>query len=237
MKRLALVLFGFASAHAADLLVAAASDLAPLTENLSKAFERTSHTPVKFTLASSGSLAKQIENGAPFDVFLSADERLVKELAASGHLESNTTVYAFGRLALWSKDGRVRSLADLKTSGVKHLAIANPEHAPYGAAAKTLLERQGLWPELQSKIVYGENVRQALQYAESSNADAVITSWTLLIGRGILLPAEMHDPIRQAGGVVKTSTQIPAARQFLQFLTSADGRKILEAGGLFPPAK
>ena len=79
MRRLALVLFGIASAHAADLLIAAASDLAPLTENLSRAFERSAHTPVKFTLASSGSLAKQIENGAPFDVYLSADERLVKD--------------------------------------------------------------------------------------------------------------------------------------------------------------
>ena len=129
----------------------------------------------------------------------------------------------------------MKSLADLKSAGVKHLAIANPAHAPYGTAAKTLLERQGLWREIEPKIVYGENVRQALQYAESSNAEAVITSWTLLIGRGILLPPEMYDPIRQAGGVVKSSAQIPAARQFLQFLTSNEGRKVLEAGGLFPP--
>jgi molybdate transport system substrate-binding protein len=223
-----------ASASAADLLVAGASDLAPLTANLSQGFERIAHTKVTFTLASSGSLAKQVENGAPFDVFLSADEKLVKELVASGHLESST-VYALGRVALWSKDGRVKSLADLRNPSVLHIAIANPAHAPYGIAARKTLETQGLWRDVQPKMVYGENVRQALQFAESGNADAAITSWTLLIGRGILLPAEWHDPIRQAGGVVKSSSQPAIARQFVQFLISTEGRKILQAGGLFQP--
>jgi molybdate transport system substrate-binding protein len=223
------------SARAADLIVAGASDLAPLTLALEQGFERAAHTKVRFTLASSGSLAKQIENGAPFDVFLSADERNVKELVAGGHLDADTVFYATGRLGLWSKDGRVRSLEDLKRASVIHLAIANPEHAPYGIAARKALETQGLWSEVQPKIVYGENVRQAMQFAESGNADAVITSWTLLIGRGVLLPAEWHDPIRQTGGVVKGSGQAALARQFLKFLTGAEGRKILQSGGLFPP--
>lgn len=234
-----LVALGFAClgqpARAADLLVAGASDLAPLTTPLDQEFERLFHTRVRFTLASSGSLARQVENGAPFDVFLSADERTVKELAAAGHLEPDVIIYATGRLGLWSKDGRVRSLEDLKKPGVIHLAIANPEHAPYGIAARKALEAQGMWREVQPKIVYGENVRQAMEFAESGNADAVITSWTLLIGRGVLLPAEWHDPIRQAGGVVKSSAQGGVARQFLKFLTSAEGRKILAGGGLFPP--
>ena len=221
--------------RAADLLVAGASDLAPLTSALDQGFDRAAHTRVRFTLASSGSLARQIENGAPFDVFLSADERTVKDLAAAGHLEPDVVNYAKGRLGLWSKDGRVRSLEDLKKPGVIHLAIANPDHAPYGIAARKALETQGLWREVQPKVVYGENVRQAMEFAESGNADAVITSWTLLVDRGVLLPAEWHDPIRQAGGVVKSSGQAAMARQFLKFLTSAEGRKILAAGGLFPP--
>jgi len=220
--------------QAGDLLVAAAADLAPLTANLDRGFETVSHLKVKFTLDSSGSLAKQIENGAPYDVFLSADERYVKQLVSEGHLEPNTNVYALGRLGLWSKDGRVKSLADLKNPDIKHIAIANPEHAPYGIAARKTLETQGLWRDVQPKIVYGENVRQAMQFAETGNADAVITSWTLLIGRGLLLPAEWHDPIRQSGGVVKSSSQAAVARQFLQFMLSADGRKILQSGGLFP---
>ncbi len=159
----------------------------------------------------------------------------MKELAAGGHLEPDVVIYATGRLGLWSKDGRVRSLEDLKKPQVIHLAIANPDHAPYGIAARKALETQGLWSELQPKIVYGENVRQAMQFAESGNADAVITSWTLLIGRVVQLPAEWHDPIRQAGGVMKGTTQPTTARQFLKFLMSAEGRKILQSGGLFPP--
>jgi molybdate transport system substrate-binding protein len=228
-------LFAVASASAADLIVAAASDLAPLGTTLEQGFQKAAHAPVKFSFASSGSLAQQVQNGAPFDVFLSADEHYVKDLAAAGRLESDTVNYALGRVALWSLDGSVRSFDDLKKPSVKHLAIPNPEHAPYGVAARKALETRGLWSEVQPKIVYGENVRQALQFAESGNADAVITSWTLLKGRGVLLPAEWHDPIRQSGGVVKTSGQIALARQFLKFLTSAEGRKILEDGGLFPP--
>ena len=98
-----------------------------------------------------------------------------------------------------------------------------------------MLENRGLWKDIEPKVVYGENVRQALQFAESGNAEAVITSWTLLLGRGKLLPAEWHAPIRQAGGVVKSSAQPAAARRFLKFLTSFEGRTILQRGGLFPP--
>jgi molybdate transport system substrate-binding protein len=235
LRWIAAALFAFTSARAADFVVAAASDLAPLGSALEQGFLQAAHAPVKFSFASSGSIAQQVENGAPFDVFLSADEHYIKDLAASGRLESDTVVYAFGRIALWSRDGSVRSFEDLKKSSVKHLSIPNPEHAPYGVAARKALETRGLWSEVQPKIVYGENVRQALQFAESGNADAVITSWTLLKGRGVMLPQEWHDPIRQAGGVVKGGGQIALARQFLKFLTSEEGRKILENGGLFPP--
>ena len=219
----------------ADLLVAATSDLAPLGPAIEKEFAKTNGQRVRFTFASSGSLARQIENGAPFDVFLSASDQYVRDLAAAGHVEgSSLIVYAQGRIALWSADGTVRTLANLTKGSVKHLAIANPDHAPYGLAARQALERQGLWKPLSSKLVYGENVRQALQYAESRNADAVITSWTLLKGRGILLPLELHDPILEAGALVKTTAETRTALRFLQFLTSPAGRKILEEGGLFP---
>lgn len=215
----------------ADLIVAAASDLAPFSASLQHGFGN-----VRFTLASSGSLAQQIENGAPFDVFLSANDQFVKQLVDSGKIDGSTVViYAQGRIALWSQDGSVHTLEDLKKPGVKHVAIANPEHAPYGMAAKAALEKSGVWPAIQSKIVYGENVRQALQFAESGNADAVITSWTLLAGRGIQVPTSLYPPIRQAGGVVKSSANAEAARRFLKFLTGPQGRKILEGGGLFPP--
>jgi molybdate transport system substrate-binding protein len=232
MKFILSIVLAVASAPAADLVVAAASDLAPLSGSLAKGF---SGAHVVFTLASSGSLEHQIENGAPFDVFLSANDQYVKDLAASGHVDPATViVYATGRLALWSRDGSVKSLEDLKKPEVKHLAIPNPEHAPYGVAARQALENRKLWTEIQPKIVYGENVSQTLQFAESGNADAVITSWTLLKGRGILLPDSWHQPIRQAGAVVKSTKQPALARDFLKFLTSPEGRKIFESGGLTP---
>ena len=212
--------------RAADLLIAAASDLAPLAPKLERAYKGA-----RFTLASSGSLKQQIENGAPFDVFLSANEHYVKDLAAAG-LVTDSIVYATGRVALWSPNGSVKSLADLRKSNVIHLAIPNPQFAPYGVAARQALESQGVWHDVEPKIVYGENVRQALQFAESGNVEAVITSWTLLIGKGTLLPAEWHGPIRQTGAVVKSSTQTDAARQFLKFLMGLEAQKILKDGGL-----
>jgi molybdate transport system substrate-binding protein len=224
MKFLAALLL-CCSLRAGDLLIAAASDLAPIVPKLEKAYKEK----IRFTLASSGSLKQQIENGAPFDVFLSASEKYVLDL---GDLVTDRTVYATGRIALWSPNGSVTSLADLRKSTVTHLAIPNPQHAPYGVAAKEALESQRVWKDVEPKIVYGENVRQVLQFAESGNVDAVITSWTLLIGKGTLLPAEWHSPIRQTGAVVKASSQPDAARRFLKFLLSAEAQKILKEGGL-----
>jgi len=184
-------------------------------------------------------LAQQIENGAPYDVFLSADERLVRELAAQGKLiPGSVAVYATGRLGLWSAHETPGSLDALLGSKLRLIAIANPEHAPYGAATRALLERAGLWTRLQPKIVLAENVRQAYEYASTGNADAVITSWTLLRNKSgaELLPASGHPPIRQAGGAVAGTRRESEARAFLRFLVSPAGQAILLAGGLFPPA-
>jgi molybdate transport system substrate-binding protein len=228
MKLLAAFLF-CCCLRAEDLLIAAASDLAPIAPKLERAYKEK----IRFTLASSGSLKQQIENGAPFDVFLSAGEQYVRDL---GGLVTGSTVYATGRIALWSPNGSAISLADLRKNTVTHLSIPNPQHAPYGVAAKEALQSQGVWKDVEPKIVYGENVRQALQFAESGNVEAVITSWTLLIGKGNLLPAEWHSPIRQTGAVVKASGQPEAARRFLKFLTSVEAQKILQDGGLNAPS-
>jgi molybdate transport system substrate-binding protein len=236
MRLLLAALFAAAGLHGAELIVAAASDLAPLAAQIEKAFQKSSGDKVRFTFASSGSLARQIENGAPYDVFLSANDKYVSDLAAAGRIDkASVVIYAQGRIALWSPHGTVRSLEDLARPEVKHVAIPNPQHAPYGVAARKALENRGVWKAVEPKIVYGENVRQALQFAESGNADAVITSWTLLIGKGALLSQEWHAPIRQAAGIVEASGQKTAAAKFLKFLTSPEGRRILDAGGLFPP--
>lgn len=240
-----LLLLGLASAGilkpaesgAEPLLVAAAADLSPLEPALTKAFLHATGIRVRFVLGSSGMLARQIEQGAPYDVFLSANEKFVADLTKQGRLEPESVgTYAYGRVGLWSKSGSVRSLAELAGPAVLHLAIANPAHAPYGLAAEEVLKNQRLWGKIQAKVVYGENVRQALEYAQSGNADAVITAWSLLWDRGgILLPESWHSPIRQACGVVKSTGRRVEAKKFLGFLASPEGRAILKRYGLFPP--
>ena len=230
------ILFSSRTPSAATLTIAAAADLAQTQQGLSQAFHQKTGSDTRFSLGSSGVLAKQIENGAPFDVFISANEQYVKDLSASGHLDpASVHVYAIGRLGLWSFAANIHDLNQLLSPDVKRVAIANPQFAPYGAAAKDLLERSGLWSRLQPKIVYGENVSQALQYAESQNADAAIVSWTLVAAKGgTLLPAD-HAPIRQAVGIVAGTKHPALAHQFVEFLLGPAGRAILSAHGLTPP--
>jgi molybdate transport system substrate-binding protein len=216
---------------ASPLIVGAASDLAPLETALRNGFRKQAGMDARFVFGSSGMLARQIEHGAPYDVYLSANESYVDGLDRKGLLVDGTrAVYAVGRLGLWSRNGGFRNPSDLEKAG--RIAIPNPEHAPYGAAAEELLRTEGLWDRLKPKLVLGENVRQAYEYARTGNADAVITSWTLLFDKGgILLPAK-HRPIRQAGAVLKGSKQLAAARKWMQFLKSREGQSILLAGGL-----
>lgn len=175
-------------------------------------------------------LARQIENGAPYDAYLSANERFVRDLAAQGRLDPKSVrVYALGRIATWSKRGT-------EIGAARRIAIANPAHAPYGVAAKQALEKQGIWPAIESRVVYGENVRQALQFAESGNVEVAITAWSLVFDRGgILLAAELHAPIRQTAGVVAASGQRELAARLLDFLGGKAGQDLLARYGLFPP--
>lgn len=128
-------------------------------------------------------------------------------------------------------------MEDLLKPEVRGIAIPNPAHAPYGMAAVEMLKRAGLYERVKGKLIYGENVRQAFEFASTGNADAVITSWTMLKeARGaLLLPAGLHPPIRQAGGVVAGSANAAAARKFLDFLLSPAGQAVLRKGGLDQP--
>lgn len=223
---------------AQPLLVAAAADLAPLEAQLMKGYTVSGGGSLRFVFGSSGMLARQIENGAPYDAFLCANDQIVQDLAAHKHLiPESVAAYATGRLGLWGPHGTPVNLAALINSQFRLVAIANPQHAPYGAAARTMLERAGLWTRLQPKILLAENVRQAYEYARTGNADAVITSWSLVKGeRGAkLLPDSGHPPIRQSGGIVTGSHRELQARSLLRFLLSPAGQKILQAGGLFAP--
>jgi molybdate transport system substrate-binding protein len=178
-------------------------------------------------------LARQIENGAPYDVYLSANERFVHDLAAQGKLDPKSVrVYALGRVALWSKNRSIRKLSDL--GSVRQLSLPNPAHAPYGVAARQALEKEGTWKSLEARVVYAENVRQALQFAESGNVDAAITAWSLVFDRGgTLIPAGLHEPIRHAAGVVASGSNRALAARFLDYLASQEGRALLTRYGLF----
>jgi molybdate transport system substrate-binding protein len=219
------------------ILVAAAADMQPLQNQLKAGFFRFAGGEATFTFGASGSLAQQVRNGAPYDVYLSANDTFVKQLADSGDLiKDSIQVYGYGRIALWSKSGRIHTLADLAAPEVRHLAIANPVHAPYGAAAQAALRSQGYWDRLQAKLVFGENVEQTFQYAQSGNADAAIVGWSQVFNKGgILLPATWHPRISQTGGVVKGSRQLELARRFMAFLTGKEGRAVLRQFGFDLP--
>jgi molybdate transport system substrate-binding protein len=222
---------------AEELLVAAAADLSTAAPALQDAFTRTSGFTLKWVFGGSGALARQIEAGAPFDLYLSANERFVKDLALAGRLlPGSVSVYALGRLGLWSKAGSYRSEDDLRKPALRYLALPNPALAPYGAAAKEFLLSRKLWTQVEPKVVYAENVLQALQFAESGNADAVITAWSLVKSRGgVLLAPDAYSPLRQAGAVVRTSKQPAAGARFLAFLTGIEGRAVLENFGFGAP--
>jgi len=203
-------------------VVAASADLAPLEAKIASGMRDSYGINLRFAVGSSGMLARQIENGAPYDVYLSANQKLVDELAARRLVLPETVrVYALGRLGLWSKDGSTRDPRQLTSPRVRHLAIPNPAHAAYGLAARQALERMGIWKGLTGRIVYGENVRQAFKFAEDGNAEAVLTSWTLLRDRGgVLIDESWHAPIVQAGAVVASTKNPLAARRLLEFLTA-----------------
>ncbi|MBN9656792.1 MAG: molybdate ABC transporter substrate-binding protein [Acidobacteria bacterium] len=221
------------SIAAQNLTIAAAADLTPLESALSA----HSTARVTWSFGSSGLLARQIRAGAPFDLYLSANEAFVHDLAKSDLLvPGSVRTYATGRIGLWSHSGHIRTLKDLTLPEVRHIALPNPQHAPYGVAAREVLQKAGLWQTLQSRIVLSENVRQAYEFGRTGNADAVLTSWTLLHDQGgILLSDKDHTPIRQSGGVVKGAKNARAAQAFLNFLSSPEGRQILAKFGLQPP--
>src|ERR1041385_1673399 len=151
-----------------EITVAAAADLTPAFEELGREFEAATKTKVVFVFGSTGLLTRQIENGAPFDLFAAANVSYIDELDQKGLIiPDSKTIYARGRITLWTTNEspiRLQGIADLARPEVQRIAIANPDHAPYGLAAKQALQSAGVWDRVQSKLVYGDNIRQTLQY-------------------------------------------------------------------------
>jgi molybdate transport system substrate-binding protein len=221
--------------YLAALTIAAASDLAPLADSLVSA---SPIRPVTWSFGSSGQLRRQIEAGAPFDLYLSANEEYVRQLEQSGHLlKGSVRVYAQGQLGWWCPSRKLTGINDLLKPEIRRIALPNPAHAPYGAAAVEMLKRAGVYDKLRDKLVFGENVRQAYEFARTGNVDTVITSWTLLQNTpdAALVPTSLYPSIRQAGGVVANSRLARQAQAFLEFLLSPAGQGILRKGGLGQP--
>ena len=225
-----------------ELTVAAASDLTPAFEEIGREFESSHKTKVVFVFGSTGMLTRQIENGAPMDLFAAANVSYIEQLEQKGLIIPDTkSIYARGRITLWmSNDSLVRleSIADLARPEVTRIAIANPDHAPYGLAAKQALESAGIWERVKPKLVYGDNIRQTLQYAQTGNVEVAIVSLSLSRasrGRWTLIPEELHQPIDQGMAVMKDTKNEAGARAFAAFVNGPQGRTILQKYGFTFP--
>ncbi len=235
------------SGAAESVQIAAASDLVFCLEALHAEFLRTdAAVELKLTTGSSGNFHAQIRNGAPFDVFLSADLRYPRELIDAGLAPADSLVmYAIGRLALWTVRADLDpgvGLALLRDERVRRFAIANPEHAPYGRAARQALEHAGVWELALDRIVFGENIAQTAQFVQTQNADAGIVALSLVlaprlkgVGRYREIPASAHAPLEQGAVLTLRGAQNPAARRYLAFLKSPAARAIFDQYGFRLP--
>jgi molybdate transport system substrate-binding protein len=230
------------SADSAPLTVYAASDLALPLEQLVPMFERATGVQVRTVLGSTGNLARQIEQGARADVFFAANVAYVDQLRGKGLIiPESQRLYARGRIVLATSAKSAitaRALRDLLKPEVRKVAIANPDHAPYGIAAREALQAAGLWDTLRPKLVLGENIRQALQYVESGAADAGIVALSLARTPGIVtaqIDESLHRPINQAAAVIRESRQPQRAAEFIHFIVGPEGRAVMTRFGFVMP--
>jgi molybdate transport system substrate-binding protein len=224
------------------ITVAAASNLSEAAQVLGSQFESQTGIHPVFSFASTAQLTNQIENAAPFDVFLSADAQHVDQLDQKGLLTPGaSSVYAIGVLALWipSSTLAIHRVEDLASPAVRVIALAKPELAPYGQAAVDALHRAGIWDRVNSRIVYAENISMAKQYGTSKNADAVFTAYSLVFkesGQVIQVDQALYAPITQKLGMTAASTHKADAQKFIDFVLRGKGRQVLSSFGYHLPA-
>jgi molybdate transport system substrate-binding protein len=245
-----LILLTLAALHGnaqdSTLKIAAAADLQSVLPTLIDQFEKQTHKKVEASYASSATLATQIINGGPFGLFLAADLSFPQKVIAAGLGDSAEPVpYARGTLVLWARNNspvQPLSIGSLRNPSLKTVAVANPDHAPYGRAAKAAIEKLGLADTLQSKLVVAENIAQTAQYADSGNAEvgflsltSALTSRLMSDGKYVALPEDSYPPLLQGAVVIKNAPGAAEAHQFLDFLLSAPIKKLLAERGLKAP--
>lgn len=225
--------------------VAAAADLRFAFNELAPLFQKNHPThQLELIMGSSGKFMQQIENGAPFDIFFSADMNYPKQLVASGKALAPVTPYAFGRIVLWSAkvDASKLSLQSLTRPEFRKIAIAAPDHAPYGARAREALEHAGLWAVLQHKLVFGENISHTAQLIDTQAAEVGIIALSLAMndtlkakGGYFLIPANTHQPLEQAYAITHYGRNNAAARAFAQFMRTPEARLVMQRYGFLLP--
>ena len=241
-------LLGASASEAQGLAVAAASDLQAALPVIALPFEKDTGQKLALTFGSSGNFFSQVANGAPFDVFLSADIEYPRRLEAAGLAERGSLVaYARGRIVLWTRrDSGIdvtRGLPVLTDAKVRRIAIANPEHAPYGRAAVAALKAATIYERVKDKFVLGENISQAAQFAQSGGADVGIIALSLAVtptlktyGTHVDVPDALYPPIEQAAVVIAASRQKTLARQFIDALQKPETVRLLHTFGFAAPA-
>jgi len=233
-----------ASPSPARLTIAAAANLKAAAEELKLAFEAGQPgVEVALTLGASGTFFAQLQNGAPFDLFLSADREYPAKLVAAGLArQADERVYAIGKLAAWLPPGstldlEVKGLAAIAAPGVRRIAMANPAVAPFGRATEAALRASGIYEAVRERLVLGTSVAQAAQFATTGAADVAFLPYALTLGkelaggRAYLVPEALHPRIEQSGVVLSGAPEAGLARRFLAFLTGEPGRAILAKHG------
>jgi molybdate transport system substrate-binding protein len=225
-----------------DLVVAAASNLTEVFAEAGPRFTNKTGIRVIFSFGATADLARQIENGAPFDVFAAADSEHVEQLERKGLLAPGTrALYARGRLVMWLPPGsnlKLERIEDITAKEFERIAIAKPDVAPYGRAAVESLRSLGIWDEIEGKVIYSQNVSQAKQYVATGNAEIAFIPLALVKpgeGRYVEVNEETHQPIDQALGIIKDSEKQAAAKQFADFLLSAEGQELMIKKGFRQP--
>lgn len=234
------------AAFAGTAKIAAAADLQYALTEIANGFKTSSGHNLQLSFGSSGQFATQIQNGAPFELFLSADESYVQTLVSKQLTLDQGSLYSIGRIVLFAPKGSAldvsKGLNGLKAqqTQIKRFAIANPAHAPYGRAAREALTKAGLWQSLQSKLVLGENAAQAAQFAATGPTQGGIIPYSLALapalkerGSFALIPADQHAPLKQR--MVLTKKAGPVAKAFYAYLRQAQARKVFQRYGFSLP--
>lgn len=250
MTLLRTMLLGFGllvgtAAHAEKLSLAAAADLKFAMDEIVANFRKIHpQDQVTVTYGSSGRFHTQIQQGAPFDIFFSADISLPRELAKSGFAESDVRPYAFGRIVLWSAslDASRMTLQSLTDPAITRIAIANPRHAPYGQRAAEALRAAGIWEKVESKLVLGENIAQTAQFVQTGNAQVGVIALSLALNTELsskggywLIPDKLHDPLEQGYVITRRAANNALARDFASYVGGPAARAVMTRYGFVLP--